>query len=131
MRSTSELRYQRRVTDIFRLLFSTLLCLFRARRSLLLENLALRQQLAELKRKHPKPRLEIFDKVFWVIARRFLSGWQQSLIVVTPETVAGWHRAGFRLYWKLISRMRRPIGRRQTPKEVRQLIFRMVAENPT
>ncbi len=35
------------------------------------------------------------------------------------------------LYWKLISKVRRPAGRRQTSKEVRELIFRMVAENPT
>ncbi len=48
-----------------------------------------------------------------------------------PETVVRWHRGGFRLYWKLTSRVRRPIGRRQTSKEVRQLIFRMVVENPT
>lgn len=34
------------------------------------------------------------------------------------------------MYWKLISRVRRPSGRNLTPKEVRQLIFRMVAENP-
>ncbi len=61
-----------------RLCFGTLVRLFRARRSLLLENLA-----------------------------------------------------GFRLYWKLISRARKRIGRRQTPKEMRDLIFRMVAENPT
>jgi putative transposase len=65
------------------------------------------------------------------MARRFWSGWKQALIVVNPETVVQWHRAGFRLYWKLISKVRRPIGRRQTPKEVRELIFRMVAENPT
>jgi hypothetical protein len=52
-------------------------------------------------------------------------------MLVTPETVVGWHRAGFRLYWKLISKVRRPIGRRPTSKQVRQLIFRMVAENPT
>jgi putative transposase len=51
--------------------------------------------------------------------------------VVTPETVVRSHRAGFRLYWKLISKARRPIGRRQTPKQVRQLIFRLVAGNPT
>jgi hypothetical protein len=48
-----------------------------------------------------------------------------------PETVVRWHRGGFRLYWKLLSRVRRPIGRRQTSKEVRELIFRMVVENPT
>src|SRR5258707_4440863 len=105
--------------------------LLRARRSLLLENLALRQQLAVLKRRHPRPRLDLLDKLFWVAVRRFWSGWQQSLIVVTPETVVRWHRAGFGLYWKLISKARNPVGRRQTPKEIQELIFRMVVENST
>src|SRR5467141_3887914 len=113
------------------LCLGTLVRLMRARRSLLLENLALRQQLAVLKRRRPRPRLDLLDKLFWVAVRRFWSGWQQSLIAVTPETVVRWHKAGFRLYWKLISKVRRPIGRRQTPKEVRELIFRMMAENPT
>src|SRR5580700_4146246 len=35
------------------------------------------------------------------------------------------------MYWRLISRVQRQAGRRPTPKEVRELIFRMVAENPT
>ena len=56
-------------------------------RSLLLENLALRQQLTVLKRKHPKPKLRVLDKLFWVLARRCWSAWKESLIVVTPETV--------------------------------------------
>src|SRR6266576_915411 len=119
------------MTDTFGLLFGAILRLFLTRRMLLLENLALRQQLAALKRRDARPRLAVFDKLFWVMARRFWSGWKQALIVVNPETVVQWHRAGFRLYWKLISKVRRPIGRRQTPKEVRELIFRMVAENPT
>ena len=113
------------------LCFRTLVRLLRARRSLLLENLALRQQLAVLKRRHPRPRLDLLDKLFWVAIRRFWSGWQRSLIAVTPETVVRWHKAGFRLYWKLISKVRRPVGRRQTSKEVQELIFRMVVENPT
>src|ERR1700693_5484720 len=108
------------------LCLGTLVRLSRARRSLLLENLALRQQLAVLKRRHPRPRLDLLDKLFWVAVRRFWSGWQQSLIVVTPETVVRWHRAGFGLYWKLISKVRRPVGRRQTSKEIQELIFRMV-----
>jgi putative transposase len=112
------------------LLLGTILHLFRARRDLLLENLALRQQLAALKRRHPRPRLGIFDKLFWVLTRRLWSRWKNALVVVTPETVIRWHRAGFRLYWKLLSKVRRPIGRRQTPKQVRELIFRMVGENP-
>ena len=114
-----------------RLCFVMLVSLFRRRQSLLLENLALRQQLVMLKRQHPRPSLGLLDKLFWVIARRFWSGWKQALLVVTPETVARWHRAGFRMYWRLISRVQRQVGRKQTPKEIRELIFQMVAENPS
>src|SRR5664279_5164168 len=113
------------------LCFVMLRRLFRGRRTLLLENLALRQQLVALKRRHPRPSLSLFDKLFWVSTRRVWSGWKQALIVVTPETVTRWHRAGFRMYWRLISRVRRQVGRKPTPKEVRELIFRMVVENPT
>jgi hypothetical protein len=84
----------------------TLVRLLRARRSLLLENLALRQQLTVLKRRYPRPRLDLLDKVFWVSIRRFWRGWQQSLIAVTAETVVRWNRGGFRLYWRLISKVR-------------------------
>jgi len=104
---------------------------FHSRQSLLLENLALRQQLAVLKRRHPRPRLSLLDRLFWVLARRFWSAWKQALLVVTPETVVRWHRAGFRLYWSLISRVSRQVGRKTVSKELRNLIFQMVAENPT
>jgi uncharacterized membrane protein len=83
--------------------------LFCRRQSLLLENLALRQQLVMLKRRHPRPSLGLLDKLFWVIARRVWSGWKRALLVVTPETVVRWHRAGFRMYWRLISRVRRQV----------------------
>jgi len=42
-----------------------------------------------------------------------------------------WHRAGFRLYWSFISRVRKRVGRERLSQELRDLIFRMVAENPT
>src|SRR5260370_27107223 len=70
-----------------RLCFGMLVRLFFRRQSLLLENLALRQQLVMLKRRHPRPSLGLLDKLFWVIARRVWSGWKQALLVVTPETV--------------------------------------------
>jgi putative transposase len=117
--------------DLFTLAFGALICLFRSRGGLVLENLALRQQLAVLKRRHPRPRLAFVDRLFWVTVSRFWAGWKQALIVVTPETVVRWHRAGFRLYWKLISRVSEQVGRRRISKEVRELISRMVAENPT
>src|ERR1039457_3414262 len=109
----------------------SILRLFRARRYLLLENLVLRQQLSVLKRKRPRPRINLFDQLFWVLARRLWSGWKQALIIVTPDTVIRWHRAGFALYWRVISRSRRVFGRKRISKEVRDLIFRMVVENPT
>jgi hypothetical protein len=73
----------------------------------------------------------LLDKLFWVATRRFWSGWQQSFIAVTPETVVRWHRAGFRLYWSWLSRRRVRRGRNQISKELRELIFQMVAESPT
>jgi len=119
---------------MFSLLFlwmGALIRLFRSRGNLVFENLVLRQQLAVLKRRRPRPSLSFFDKLFWIAVRRFWSKWKQALIVVTPETVIRWHRAGFQMYWRWISKVRRQVGRRQTPKEVRELIFQMAAENPT
>lgn len=57
--------------------------------------------------------------------------WKDCLLIVTPTTVIGWHRAGFRLYWKLLSRAQVTPGRKRIDKEARDLIFRMAAENPT
>jgi len=48
--------------------------------------------------------------------------------VVSPETVIRWHRAGFRAYWRLLSRPRG--GRPKTPFEIRQLIRDMSIANP-
>src|ERR1700694_4518195 len=60
---------------------------FRSRHDLLLENLALRQQLGLLRRKHPRPQLAVPDKFFWVMLRRLWPGWKRALILVQPETV--------------------------------------------
>jgi putative transposase len=128
---TGKAREHSHTIDAGVLLVGAILRLFHSRRRQLLENLALRQKLAALKRRRPRPRLTLFDMLFWVLEKTFWSEWRQTLLVVTPGTVVQWRRAGFRLYWKLISKGRRPIERRQTPKEVRELIFRMVAENPT
>jgi putative transposase len=114
-----------------RLWLGAIVRLFRSRQDLLVENLALRQQLTVFKRRNRRPKLAVLDKLFWVLARRFWSDWKKSLLVVTPETVVRWHRAGFRLYWSLISKVSKRAGRRRISNEARDLIFRMVAENPT
>jgi len=116
---------------LLRLLSIVTIQLFRCRRDLLLENLALRQQLAVLTQRPPQRRFAAPDRLFWVILRRFWSGWKQALILVQPETVVRWHRAGFEAYWTWLSRHRACVGRRCISKELRDLIFRMVAENST
>ena len=65
--------------------------------TLLLENLALRQQLSVLKRRHPRARLNLSDRLFWLLARRCWSGWKQALLVVTTETVVGWRYVAARM----------------------------------
>ena len=117
--------------ELLRLWFGALLRIFHIRGSLMLENLALRQQLAVLKRRHPKPRLGPFDKLFWVVASRFWSNWKNTLLLVSPETVVRWHRAGFRLYWVMLCKVRRQVGGKRISKHIRDLIFQMVVENPT
>lgn len=99
---------------------------FRSQSGLAIENAALRQQLAVFKEKRPRPTLSGADRAFWVLLRRFWCGWSNALIVVKPETVVRWHRAGFERYWRWKSRK---VGRRRTAPDVRALIRRMVQEN--
>lgn len=98
---------------------------------MLLEILALRQQLAVLNAKRPRPKFTFLGKLFWIVMQRLWPGWKRALILVQPRTVVGWHRAGFKLYWTWLSRHRVRAGRKCVSKELRDLIFRMVAENPT
>ncbi|MGC9973723.1 MAG: integrase core domain-containing protein [Bryobacteraceae bacterium] len=99
----------------------------RTRHDLGLEILALRQQVAVLKRRHPRPRLNSVDRLFWVALKRFWPRWMEALIVVKPETVVDWHRAGFRLYWRLRSRG----GGRKIGGDVFEIVRRIAHENPS
>ena len=98
--------------DAIRLFVSLLLGLGRSHKALLAENMALRQQLAVYQRKAKRPKLTVRDRAFWVWLSRLWSDWQSVLVIVQPETVVGWHRQGFRLYWTWKSR-RGQRGRRK------------------
>jgi len=104
---------------------------FRSREDLVLENLALHQQLLALHAQRPRRRLTAMHQLFWIALRTFWSGWRKPLVLVTARTFVNWHRVGFRLYWSWISRVRQVEGRKPVSKEIRPLIFRIVAENPT
>ena len=59
-------------------LVPALISAFKARRELALENVALRQQLAVLRRSVKRPRLSKVDRVFWVLLRRIWTDWEAS-----------------------------------------------------
>ncbi len=114
----------------FRHLLGWVVSLFRSRQDLIIENLALRKQLLTLHAKRPRRRPTASHKLFWVVLRRLWARWKQPLILVPPRTVVGWNRAGFRRYWKWLSRAKSKGGRKPVSTEIRALIFQMVAENP-
>ncbi len=91
--------------------------------------LALRRQLAVFKRKRPRPSVNRFDRFFWTTLRAFWPRWPDVVLIVKPETVIAWHRAGFRLYWRWRSRPRG--GRPEVSEEIRALIRRMASEART
>jgi len=99
----------------------------RSRRSLALENVALRHQLDVLQRNAKRPLLKPSDRALWALLSRFLPDWRRHLTIVQPDTVVRWHRAGWRLYWRWRSRPGQ--GRPKVPVEVRALIRRMSLEN--
>lgn len=96
---------------------------------LVLENLALRQQLAVLQRSVKRPRLRRRDRAFWVLLSRIWRNWRSALTIVQPDTVVRWHRKGFKLYWRWKSRKRGP-GRPPVSPEIRALIHQMAEANP-
>src|SRR6266481_2119455 len=112
----------RLLADLIGLLMLTV----RPRRSIEAENLVLRRQLALFKERGVKPRrIDAGTRLSLAWLSR-LCDWRSCVIVVRPETIVRWHRAGWRLFWRYKSRPGRP----PIPLELRQLIRRMAKENP-
>ena len=99
----------------------------RSRLSLIAENLLLRKQLAFYQEHQVRPRrLTDAARISLVLWSKFCD-WRSALVIVKPETLIGWHRRLFKMFWKMKSRPGRP----KVPRNIRQLIARMVEENPT
>ena len=95
----------------------------RSRADLIIENVALRQQVAALMKQRRSPALDDGDRAFWVALRAAWPRWTNALVIVKADTVAKWHRERFRRHWAAISRhpcpphllSRRVIRQSQTP----------------
>jgi hypothetical protein len=97
---------------------------FQGRTALIAELIALRHQVAVLRRTGTRrPCFRVPDRLFWVLSSRWWSGWRESLIIVQPETVLRWRRQGFFLIWRYRSRGRWRGGRPRIAHEIRDLIY--------
>lgn len=105
--------------------FRWAMLLFRSAEALRAENLFLRRQLALYIERGVRPhRVDAATRVSLAVLAR-LFDWRGALVVVQPATIIRWHRAGWRLLWRMKSRAGRP----PIPQELRELIRRMAREN--
>jgi transposase InsO family protein len=98
---------------------------FRSRTALMAENLFLRKQLAFYEEHKVRPRRLTDAARFTLVLWFRVFDWKSALLIVKPETLIGWHRKGFNLFWRWKSRPGRPA----LPREIRELIMRMAHEN--
>lgn len=88
----------------------------RSKRDLMLENLALRQQINVLQRGISRPAIRDRVRLFWIALSGLWSDWREAIAIVKPDTVVGWHRKGFRANWRRKSR--RVAGRPSLDREL-------------
>jgi len=101
---------------------------FKSKLRLEAENAVLRHQLVVLRRKlKGRARLTNNDRWFFVQLYRWFPSILPVLMIIRPETLVRWHRAGFRRYWRWKSR--RGGGRPPIEAQLRALIWQMSTEN--
>ena len=101
---------------------------FKSKIRLEAENATLRHQLVVLRRQlKGRARLTNDDRWFFVQLYRWFPSILPVLVIIRPETLVRWHRAGFRRYWRWQSRRRG--GRPPIEAELRALIRQMSTEN--
>ena len=91
-----------------------------------LEIVVLRHELAVLRRQVRRPSFTAADRVFLSAVSRLLPRCQWTSFLVTPATLFRWHRRLVTWRWTYP----RPAGRRPIGRDLRELIRRLVCENP-
>src|SRR5260370_4368684 len=87
----------------------------------------LRKQLAFYEERETQPRRLNNSARLSLVLWSQLFDWRSALVIVKPETLIGWHRKGFKVFWKWKSRVCRP----RLPENIRKLILPMAPEHPT
>lgn len=111
-------------------LFRLIRLLGSGHQAVVLENLALRQQLAIYKRKQKRPRLMQGDRWFWMALARLWKGWRGALVVVHPDTVVRWRRERFRVHWTRLSNNGGKSGIPPISRQIQELIRALAKANP-
>ena len=84
--------------------FRWVLLLFWSAEALRAENLFLRRQLALYIERGVQPhRIDAATRISLALLAR-LFDWRGALVVVQPATMIGWHRADWRLLWRMKTR---------------------------
>ena len=114
---------------LFRLLLVMLRTAARSRQDLVLENVALRHQLAVYRRSRRRLPLTDGDRRLGSTLARSWAEWRDAVIFVHSDTVVRWHRTAWRRHWTRKSRRPGP-GRPRLDRETQDLIRQMARENP-
>ena len=113
---------------LYRLIATLARLAVRSGRSKDLEIIVLRHQVAVLRRQIERPAINNDDRILLGAIAASLPRPQRTHWIVTPDTLLRWHRRRISRHWT--QHTRRP-GRPSTAIELRRLVLRLAAENPT
>ena len=122
-------RHDRGVLEMIVLVGRALALAFQGHQEVVLENIALRQQLRAVTRPTMRPHLQPRDRLFWIVLARIWPNWRTALVLVQPDTVVRWHRDWLRRRWTRRSKPR-PDGRPPIDRQIRALVREMATANP-
>ncbi len=104
-------------------------------RKLLLQNVALRNQLGvylrTVDKRKIKSQIRDRDRGLWIILKKFLHDWSDYLVIVKPETVIDWERRRFTRFWRRNTKPKGRVGRPRISEQHIAFILRISGDHPS